>query len=140
MRRIAIVTVLLITLIPPSVRSADASYVPSDVERARWTMHDMRSWKLALEAYKTDHGRYPQAASLEEAAAAIEPRYIRKAARVDAWGHPFAYEKTATGYRLVSAGADGAFDQESWAQPRKNLKYDDDAVFTEEGNFCIRCW
>ena len=117
-----------------------AAYVPTDAERARWTLHDMRSWKIALEAYKLDHNRYPAASTIEEVAAAVEPRYIRKAPRTDAWGHPYVYEGTADGFRLVSAGADGKVARQTWSEPGKDLSLEADAAVSADAKFWFRSW
>jgi hypothetical protein len=120
--------------------AADAPYVPSDAERARWTMQDIRSWKIALEAYKVDYNKFPEATTLEGAAAAIQGVYINTVPMHDAWGRPFAFERTAEGFRVVSAGADGKFDRESWSQTGKQPSLDADAVVTEQGKFWARWW
>ena len=68
------------------------AYVPSDAERARWTMHDMMSWKTVFEAYYTDHKEYPHISTVEEARAIGEPTYIKAAPMHDAWGNPYRIE------------------------------------------------
>ncbi len=119
---------------------AATPYVPTDAERARWTMLDMNSWKGALAGYAKDHGTYPEATTLEEARKAIEGMYIVHAPMHDAWGNPFRYERTATGYRLVSAGADGAFQSDAWTTGGKQPSFSDDAVVTNEGRWLFRFW
>jgi len=51
-----------------------AVYMPTDAERARWTMFDMRSWKTAFDAYKMDHGAYPNATTFERLGQCIPHR------------------------------------------------------------------
>jgi hypothetical protein len=120
--------------------AADSPYVPSDAERARWTLQDMRSWRIALDAYKIDHKAYPAATTLDEARAAVQGIYIKSVPMHDAWGRPYLYEKTETGFRLVSAGADGKFDKSSWTTPGPQGSLHADAVMTEEGKFWFRSW
>ena len=120
--------------------AADSAYIPTDAERARWTLHDMRSWKIALEAYKIDHKEYPAANNLEEARAAVEPVYIKKVPMTDAWGRPYLFERTESGFRIVSSGADGKFDRDSWSTPGQQTSVNADAVINEQGKFWFRSW
>lgn len=129
-----------ILAIAVGAHSADAPYVPTDAERARWTLQDMRSWKIALEAYKIDHDSFPDAKTLEEAVAVIEGPYIRQAPRHDAWGRAFIFERVGEGFRIVSAGSDGIFQKESWSEPARGLSHVEDAVITDEGKFWFRSW
>ena len=128
------------TLITLLLMLAQDAYVPTDAERARWTLQDMQSWRIALEAYKTDHKSYPAAATLQEAVAAIAPMYIRVAPVNDAWGRPYLYERTGEGFRLVSAGADGEFNRASWTTAAKDLAPEADAVISDAARFWFRSW
>jgi general secretion pathway protein G len=108
------------------------AYVPTDAERARWTMSDMKSVATAIEAYAIDNKAYPAADSIDALIAAVQPIYMRKAHAHDAWGRPFLYVPSADrqSYRLVSAGADGRADRESWDKSGPLGSFDDDAVLT----------
>ena len=128
------------TLITLLLMLAQDPYVPTDAERARWTLQDMQSWRIALEAYKTDHNSYPAGTTLEEAVAAVEPKYIRKAATNDAWGRPYLYERVGDGFRLVSAGADGEFNRGSWTTGARDLAPEADAVISDAARFWFRSW
>jgi len=112
--------------------AAPGAYVPTDAERARWTMSDMKSMATAIEAYAIDNKAYPAAESIEALLAAIQPIYIRKAHAHDAWGHPFVYVPSADrqSYRLVSAGADGRVDRGTGDKPGPLASLDGDAVLT----------
>jgi type II secretory pathway pseudopilin PulG len=112
--------------------AAPGAYVPSDAERARWTMSDMKSLATAIEAYASDNNAYPAADSIDGLISAIQPMYMRKAHAHDAWGRPFLYVPSADrqSYRLVSAGADGRTDRESWDKPGPLSTFEDDAVLT----------
>ena len=147
MRKVAFVTTfvaLIFALGPAEPVGAGGSdpdgYLPTDAERARWTFFDMRSLGIAMEAYRTDNGVFPDAATLEEAIAAIEPIYIRKAAVHDAWGTRFKYvpEPDGAGYMIVSAGADLEFKEESWPHDGEAEQFEEDAVL-KSGKF-TRSW
>lgn len=118
-----------------------AAYLPTDAERARWTLHDMMSWRIAIEAYATDFGGYPDVKTLEELRDAVQPRYIMTAPMHDAWGNAYRYERDAkVGYRLISAGADGAFVPETWSKGGRSASFSDDAVVTPKERFWFRSW
>ncbi|HZE88508.1 MAG TPA: type II secretion system protein GspG [Verrucomicrobiae bacterium] len=118
---------------------ASSPYVPSDAERARWTMADMRSLVIAMEAYKKDHGEYAKGETLQGLLAQISPVYIRRAPATDAWGNAYRYAPLgATGFRIVSAGADGAFSLGTWGTAERDLAYAEDAV--AEAGALTRTW
>jgi general secretion pathway protein G len=108
------------------------AYVPTDAERARWTMSDMKSLATAIEAYAIDNKAYPAADSIEALTTAIQPAYMRKAHAHDAWGRPFLYVPSPDrkSYRLVSSGADGRPDRDSWDKAGPLSSFDEDAVLT----------
>lgn len=118
---------------------AASPYVPTDAERARWTMHDMKSWMIVFDAYKADHNEFPHVTTPEQARAIAEPVYIRKAPLTDAWGRPYRIEADGKTFRIVSAGADGIF-QTDLSQTGKLSSFDDDAVATNEGKWLVRSW
>jgi len=107
-----------------------SNYSPSDAERARWTMSDMRSWATALAAYHQDNGSYPRADSIEALTPFVQPSYIRKAPLTDAWGTAFRYvvADDQKSFRIISAGADGAFDEKTWSTKGTELGFQEDAV------------
>ncbi|HEX4823729.1 MAG TPA: type II secretion system protein GspG [Candidatus Polarisedimenticolaceae bacterium] len=105
--------------------------IPTDAERARWTMDDMRTLATAIEAYAVDHKTYPVGSSLAAIVATIEPIYVSKAPTRDAWGHDFLYTcKDGQAYTIVSTGADGVADPASWSRPAKLDAFTEDAVLT----------
>jgi Type II secretion system (T2SS), protein G len=136
-RTLAFATFLLVA----TAAWAANPYMPTDAERARWTLDDMLSWRTAIEAYATDYGFYPDAKTLEELRADVQPRYILHAPMHDAWGNPFRYERDEkVGFRFISAGADGTFDPASWTVGGKRTSFDDDAVVTPKERFWFRWW
>jgi hypothetical protein len=106
-------------------------------DRARVTTKEMQYWRIALTAWQKDHHSFPQG-DIDAARAAVEPVYIDRALTHDAWGNRYRYEATATGFRLISAGADGEFSPETWARQGELASLSDDAVITSEG--ALRVW
>lgn len=77
------------------------------------TMADMRSLAISVEAYATDHNKYPKV-TFEELEQLISPVYIRYVPTLDAWLTQFFYiADDADHYRFVSAGADRTFEAAS---------------------------
>jgi Type II secretion system (T2SS), protein G len=134
------IILIALALLGSSTLSAGAPYVPTDAERARWTMSDMGSWRMALQAYAQDHKTYPAAKDLGELRKALEGKYMAVAPLHDAWGHPYHFERTGDGFRLVSGGADGKLDAQSWTDKGRAASLADDAVMTNEGPWLARSW
>ena len=129
----------VIFLVAAPLFAGDA-YQPTDAERARWTMLDMGSWRTCFDAYKLDHGKYPELKSTEEARVAFEPVYVRHLPMTDGWGHAYAVDSSAGTYAVVSAGADGKFDRHTWSAGGTLQSFDEDAVITNEGRWLFRHW
>jgi len=126
----AILSAALVTSIGFAKPASQAPYSPTDAERARWTMSDMRSLATALESYAKDNHAYPAGATIDAMVAAVQPNYMRKAHATDAWGRAYVYAPGPEGksYRLVSAGADGKTDPGSWESAGPLDAFEDDAV------------
>lgn len=115
------------------------AYLPTDAERARWTMNDFRSIATAAEAYKTDYNGYPQASSMEELQKLVQPLYIKSLPMHDAWGTPYRYISDGKTMTIVSAGADQKFNEASWKTPAKWMAaFDEDAVWSNDS--FVRNW
>ena len=83
------------------------------VSQQKRTMADMRSLAISVEAYATDHNKYPNV-TLERLEQLISPVYIKYVPTLDAWLTQFFYiADDADHYRFVSAGADGTFEAAS---------------------------
>jgi hypothetical protein len=132
--------ILILTLLAASAALAGDAYNPTDAERARWTMSDMLSWRTALEAYAKDNKAYPAAATIEDLRAAVEGKYMLVAPVRDAWGNPYRYERAGEGFRFVSGGADGRFDDTTWSTPGRAQSLSDDAVLGHENGWLFRSW
>jgi hypothetical protein len=77
------------------------------------TLSDLRSIASALETYAIDDFVYPDAATLDELAAKLAPKFIPSLPRVDGWGNEYVYVSDTATYRMVSAGPDGTFAKDS---------------------------
>lgn len=80
------------------------------------TMADMRSASTAAEAWAVDHDDlYPPPQSWTDLQKELEPTYIKPMPLKDGWGNELAYvvSEDRKHYRIVSAGADNAFDWDS---------------------------
>ena len=114
-------------------------YVPTDAERARWTMSDLANWRACFEAYKNDYGRYPTG-TLADIHDALVPLYADQLPMDDAWGRPWRVQSDGTSYRIVSAGSDGEFDGKTWSEAARELAYDADAVAASGSRWLTRAW
>jgi hypothetical protein len=133
-------TILIVLALVTSTSVLAGNYAPNDGERARWTMSDMMSWRTALEAYARDHRAYPAAANIDELRKALEGKYMAVAPVRDAWGRAYRWQRTGDGFRLVSGGADGSFDEATWSQKGIATSLNDDAVMTDESGWLTRFW
>ena len=140
MTRILITILYLLLASTSSAAETTTTYCPTDAERARWTMGDMMSWKTIFEAYRIDNKAYPVVANAEEARQAGEPKYVIKAPMLDAWGRPYRIESDGKTFRVVSAGADGIFQESTWSTPGRSGSFNDDAVVSHEGRWLTRSW
>ena len=84
---------------------------PSRQERT--TTADLRAIASALETYALDDFVYPDAATLDELAVKLAPKFIPSLPRLDGWGNEYVYVTDTTTYRMVSAGPDGTFASDS---------------------------
>jgi hypothetical protein len=98
---------------------------------AMQTIASLRSLRTSVEAYYSDHKRYPAAATLPELVPMIQPTYIRTAPEKDAWGTPIIYRVSADGqsYVLSSAGSDHTFDESGWNKAGFPTSSKEDAVY-----------
>lgn len=76
-------------------------------EKARRTTALMKQLTDGLAAYQRERGQYVVTKEIAELLDVLSPRYVPTPVRSDLWGRPLEYQGTATGYRLLSAGADG---------------------------------
>ena len=75
--------------------------------RQRRTMMDMRSLSTAVETYKIDFSRPPQATGAPSLVSILQPLYIAQLPQTDAWYNNLGYQAAAESYTLESFGRDG---------------------------------
>jgi type II secretory pathway pseudopilin PulG len=114
--------------------------------RQKRTMYSINVVATASEAYAIDHGFYPEASSMEDLAALLEPTYVAVLPRTDGWEHPLSYrcwqeDPTFEGcdsYAVVSPGRDGILDfPDLRGYPEQEIRttdFDQDIVF-RNGDF-----
>jgi hypothetical protein len=73
----------------------------------RETMTRLNWLKQVLKALHIDLQRYPDANSIEQLKAIVEPVYIRIAPVNDGWARPFIVDSTASIYTICSGGRNG---------------------------------
>lgn len=89
------------------------------------TIADMRNLAVGVMSYGVDHMTpegdvvFPEASSIEELVAILQPEYLAQPPHADGWGNPYRYacraELGAPGcstFRLISPGRDGAFEHD----------------------------
>jgi len=111
---VVVVIALLATVVAPNLfRNVDDARVAT-------AKTQIESLATALDAYRLDNGRYPTTAQGLDALwqkPSVDPPanwrapYVRKAIPLDPWGRAYVYRspgtESATGYDLLSLGADG---------------------------------
>jgi hypothetical protein len=105
-------------------------------EAAMKTMADMRSIATALEARATDTNAYGEAAEpadvpIDAVAQVLEPTYIRRLPRTDAWATAFSVRMSSREYEIRSLGANRSADPPA---PGATSHPDCDIIFAN-GNF-----
>ncbi len=105
-------------------------------DRQKQTMSDLRAIGASAEAYAADHRVYPEARSIDDLARVLEPVYLRKLPRMDAWNEPFRYavRTRADGkqtYRVASAATDRRWEEaDLWKYARgTTTRLESDIVF-----------
>jgi type IV pilus assembly protein PilA len=87
------------------------------IQRAKQkrTMADMRNIATVLEVYYADKGKYPEATSIQDLSALLQPKYVAAMPKLDAWEHEFRYaswmEDSSPRYAIASAGKDGVWEK-----------------------------
>lgn len=71
------------------------------------TMADMKQIATVVETYQIETDTYPQVADINKLAAVLEPDYIPRLKKKDAWGHEFYYSANARTYTIASCGKGG---------------------------------
>jgi type II secretory pathway pseudopilin PulG len=141
-------------LLLPTIGIVAAVFIPNFIDalgkaRQKRTLADMQIIAANLEDHLAREGHYPSSAGDDETAATTgetgEIGVPHDLPTLDAWEHPFRYvcwrnEPAASGcddYRLASAGADGEFEHDDFAdylgEPTERTGVDRDLVLGPEG-------
>ena len=84
------------------------SHVPAlDRGAQKRTIADMRTIGESLESYRTKHGSYPSTVGIKT----LESHVHKLLPPEDAWGTPFLFSSSPSGYSIVSFGNDGKQDK-----------------------------
>jgi hypothetical protein len=112
----------------------------TELAKVKSTWADIRTIAMSVEALATDTNVYPNV-TFAELQTAIRPKYIENVPTLDAWGNPFFYVGDGKNhYRIVSAGADGKFEERSrelditQIEPHAKDGVDTDLIF-QDGAF-----
>jgi len=133
-----LLSTVILAIISMLSMAADA---PSNAERAKKTLYEMRVIRTAVEGYAGAHNAWPQASSMDELRTLVEPQFVKTLPMRDEWGTPFIFElDTTVGYRVASAGADGVFDRKSWSVEGTTTSFNDDAVANGDRAGFFRSW
>jgi hypothetical protein len=100
--------------------------------RPKRTMADIRTVATAVEALATDLNAYLSSRSIDDLAKLLEPTYIKRLPRTDAWEYPLRYESDSeTEYRIGSGGRSGEWEKPRLSDytPRPTDTMDADIVF-----------
>jgi hypothetical protein len=112
------------------------------------TIADMGTLGVSVFSYTVDHMTpegdvvFPEASSIEELVAILQPEYLAQPLHTDGWGNPYRYacrrEPGAPGcntFRLISPGRDGAFEHDDpWsygAEVFADRAFDRDIVYAD---------
>jgi len=97
------------------------------------TRVDVMSLAVAISEYRLKTGRYPIGASSDDLIRQLE-KYSKHVPRTDAWGTPFAITASQDGsFRIVSAGSDKKFENDSPLSAETTEDYTRDLIYTEKG-------
>lgn len=93
--------------------------------RSMQAMADLRGIATAAETFYVDNKAYPVAASMDELAKILEPRYMARLPRGDKWGQPYRYfvrnlqKDGPQEYVILCNGSDGLAErQDPWSYPQ----------------------
>ena len=96
----------------------------ADEGRTRQTKSDIEEIAEACEGFSTDSRSYPGPTDgwvpVSRIATYLEPVYIGRMPRTDAWHNPILYWSDGGSYRILSKGQDGVMDRD-WTTNLQNL-------------------
>ena len=106
----------------------------TDRGRQSGTLGDMRTIMTAVEHYAVDNGGYPAVDTIDELAGLLEPEYMSRVPRDDAWDHRLLYSGEPHAFTLTSLGKDGQQQASPPAGPVRDAAADiiaSDGVFVQ---------
>jgi type II secretion system (T2SS) protein G len=83
-----------------------------NAEKTSRVRAELETIATALEAFKHEQGGYIESKSETALIDFLNPHYLARVIRVDAWHHPYEYEGTRNSYVLRSVGPDGKANTE----------------------------
>jgi Type II secretion system (T2SS), protein G len=78
-----------------------------NAEKSSRVRAELDAIATALESYRRERGFYVEAKTEAALIDRLNPRYLTRIIRIDAWHNPYEYEGTRTNFVLRSAGPDG---------------------------------
>ncbi|HVS04479.1 MAG TPA: TonB family protein [Thermoanaerobaculia bacterium] len=111
-----------------------------DATRMRRATADVRNLGTALMSYAVDHERFPAATTTGELAEHLVPDYLSQVPTEDPWGTPYRVELSSDRreLQLISAGADGRFQPETWDVEAEVADPASDLVWSD--GYFVRSW
>jgi hypothetical protein len=76
--------------------------------KAHGARGDMQTIAVAVTNFVTQTGNLPEAADIDELAAALQPTYVRRCPRQDPWGNPYLWSSDGSSWTVRCTGMDGA--------------------------------
>jgi hypothetical protein len=139
----AAVKVITQSVVNAEVRKMQS--LPADRQETYFRTMTTEQWMTATAAaiklYQVKSGSYPEAKSIGDLEKVLVPSLVSEIFTHDSWGDDFRYVRSPDGksYTLVSAGADGVFDETTWQRRANDLASANDDAVIRNGGF-VRSW
>jgi len=103
---LTIIELLIVMVILTILSGIVVAVYPSitDTGKQSTTVSNLRAIASTMSIYHMDHNRYPDANSIDDLRAVLEPTYIERLPRLDGWGQEFFINSNATTYTIGSGG------------------------------------
>jgi len=129
---VAIIGILAAIAIPNLLSAIQRS-------KQKRTMADMRAVAVAWEEYAADNNTYAAAGvtwpatvagGIDSISGKLEPTYIRRVPKTDAWGNKFATGNNASEYTIESYGKGGVDESEPQGNTMVTTRFDCDIIYS----------